>query len=58
MVKLSGTAEALDTASARLRKVAAKMRSAPRFLAVVTGTGPSYQRPDGVFVLPLAALTT
>lgn len=51
---------AVDTGAATLRRLAARIdparHGAPLALAVVTGWGPAYRRPDGVFVVPLGSL--
>jgi predicted AAA+ superfamily ATPase len=50
----------IDQAANRLRRVAdhvdAERHGAPAFLAVITGWGYAYRRPDGVFVLPIGTL--
>ena len=52
--------KAIDGAAASLRRFAEKVDTeragAPVFLAVITGTGYAYRRPDGVFVIPIGAL--
>lgn len=59
-IKLGGDA-AIETGAATLKKLAglidtSKMR-APSFLAVLTGVGDfAYQRPDGVYAIPIGAL--
>ncbi len=56
-VKLTGSSPAvLDAAAAGLLRVADRMRSTPVALAVVTATGPSYRRADGVDVIALTDL--
>jgi predicted AAA+ superfamily ATPase len=52
-VKLTATAAVLDPAAAKLAAIAKDMLTAPQFLAIVTATGPSYRRPDGVHVVSL-----
>ena len=50
-----------DGANSLLRVAAhvdADRHGAPAFLAVVTGWGYAYRRADGVFVLPIGALTS
>ena len=47
-VKLSGAADVLDIAAAGLLRIGAVMRAKPESLTIVTATGPSYTRPDGV----------
>jgi len=50
----------VDQAAATLLAFAAKVDTGkcgpPRFLAVVTGIGVGYTRPDGVQVVPIGAL--
>lgn len=46
----------IDTAAKHLLKVSATIKLPPTALIVVIPTGPAYQRPDGVWVVPLAAL--
>lgn len=59
-IKLGG-ADAIETGSTSLQRLASlidttKMRP-PSFLAVLTGVGDfAYQRPDGVFVIPIGTL--
>ena len=57
-VKLGSAA--IDDAARSLLRVAAKVdperHGEPAFLAVVTGWGYGYRRPDGVFVIPIGAL--
>lgn len=47
----------VDAAAEHLQRVATKVEQPPCALAVVIPSGPAYQRPDGVWVVPLAALT-
>lgn len=49
-VKLSGAPEVLDSAATGLIRIAKAMRRPPASLTIVTATGPSYSRPDGVNV--------
>ena len=49
-VKLSGAAGVLDSAAAGLIRIAKAMRRPPASLTIITATGPSYTRPDGVNV--------
>lgn len=59
-IKLGGDV-AIETGAATLKRLAglidtSKMR-APSFLAVLTGVGDfAYQRPDGIYVIPIGAL--
>lgn len=53
-VKLSHTA--VDSAAANLLSTAAKIVPTAAALIVVVPTGPAFQRPDGVWVVPLASL--
>lgn len=55
-VKLSGRPEVVDAAASGLTRIAAHMRRPPAALAVVTATGPSYRRPDGVNVVSILDL--
>jgi predicted AAA+ superfamily ATPase len=49
-VKLSADPAVLDPAAAKLIRIAARMAQPPRFLALITSSGPSYTRTDGVHV--------
>jgi predicted AAA+ superfamily ATPase len=55
-VKLSGAADVLDIAAAGLLRIADVMRTKPESLTVITATGPSYTRPDGVNVASILDL--
>lgn len=55
-VKLSARPEVVDAAATGLLAISRRMRRAPAALAVVTATGPSYRRPDGVHVVSLLNL--
>lgn len=55
-VKLSARPEIVDAAATGLQAIARRMRRPPAALAVVTATGPSYRRPDGVYVVSLLTL--
>ncbi|CAL8967729.1 putative protein [Cellulomonas sp. T2.31MG-18] len=55
-VKLSGRAEIVDGAASGMLRLAERMRTPPSALAVVTATGPSYRRPDGVVVTSILDL--
>jgi len=57
-VKLAQIPAVIDNAAAGLLAAASRMTSRPRFLAVITGDGKAYTRPDGVHVVPLPALRT
>lgn len=46
----------VDAAAAHLLRVAKKVSSSPAALIVVIPSGPAFQRSDGVWVVPLAAL--
>lgn len=52
----------IDKGASSLLRVAANVDAGrhgnPAFLAVVTGWGYAYRRPDGVFVIPIGALTS
>jgi predicted AAA+ superfamily ATPase len=50
-VKLAPVPDVLDAAARGLHRVASAMDSSPQFLAIVTGTGPTYRRPDGIQVI-------
>lgn len=53
-VKLTGgNPRVLDSAVAGLPRAATAMRTPPATLAVLTPTGPSYCRPDGVSVIAI-----
>jgi uncharacterized protein len=49
-VKLSGAPDVLNIAAAGLLRTANAMRIKPESLMIITATGPSYTRPDGVNV--------
>jgi uncharacterized protein len=49
-VTLSGVPEVLNIAAAALLRIADVMRTKPESLTIITATGPSYTRPDGVNV--------
>ncbi len=55
-VKLGASAQIVDAAAAGLRAFAADVRADDPVLTVVTGTGPSYRRADGVNVVAIGAL--
>jgi len=55
-VKLSANPVIVDSAAEKLQRIANLMRKPPAALTVVTATGPSYQRPDGVTVVSLVDL--
>lgn len=55
-VKLGSRPEVVDPAAAGLRRIAALMRTPPVGLAVITATGPSYRRSDGVDVISVLDL--
>lgn len=56
-VKLTaGNPHVLDAAANELLKVARSMKRAPEALTVITATGPSYRRSDGVNVVALTEL--
>jgi predicted AAA+ superfamily ATPase len=55
-VKLTGSPAVIDQAAAGLTAIARRMTRPPRFLAVLTGTGPTYTRSDGVHVVAVTNL--
>ena len=55
-VKLSGRPEIIDGAASSMLRLAERMRTPPSALAVVTATGPSYRRADGVVVTSILNL--
>jgi hypothetical protein len=55
-VKLSGAPNVLNIAAAGLLQIAAAMRTKPESLTIITATGPSYTRPDGVNVTSILNL--
>jgi predicted AAA+ superfamily ATPase len=55
-VKLSGRPEIIDGAASGMLRLTERMRTPPSALAVVTATGPSYRRPDGVVVTSIVNL--
>jgi len=54
--KLSPHPTVIDDAAEKLVRISARMSRPPRFLAIVTGTGASYTRPDGVHVISIRHL--
>jgi predicted AAA+ superfamily ATPase len=56
-VKLSSKPDNIDIYSNSLRIMTEKMNYAPEFCAVITATGPSYTRQDGVHIINLFDLT-
>ncbi|MCL2465991.1 MAG: DUF4143 domain-containing protein [Micrococcales bacterium] len=54
--KLSPHPTVIDAAAAKLVRISARMSRPPRFLAIVTGTGASYTRPDNVHVISIRHL--
>jgi predicted AAA+ superfamily ATPase len=59
-VKVDARAETLDAAAAGLLSLAGKFTTAPppAALGIITATGPSYRRPDGVCVINIQHLGT
>ncbi|MBO3089709.1 ATP-binding protein [Cellulomonas sp. zg-ZUI40] len=55
-VKLSARPEIADAAARGLLALAGRMRRPPAALVIVTATGPSYRRPDGVDVVSVLDL--
>lgn len=59
-VKLGTSPAVLDAAAANLLRFSASVDTArsgtPALLAVIVGSGPAYQRPDGVGVIPIGTL--
>ncbi|MCL2803754.1 MAG: DUF4143 domain-containing protein [Micrococcales bacterium] len=55
-VKLRANRAGIDNAAAKLLAIAARMTSRPRFLAILTGDGPTYCRADGVHVVSVTEL--
>jgi hypothetical protein len=55
-MKLSGAPNVLNIAAAGLLRIAAAMRTKPESLTIITATGPSYTRPDGVNVTSILNL--
>ena len=55
-VKLTQSGAILDEAAAKLVGLAQRMPYKPCFLAIITGPGATYQRKDGVHVIPLSEL--
>lgn len=55
-VKLSGAADVLDIAAAGLLRIGGVMRAKPESLTIITATGPSYTRADGVNVTSILNL--
>ncbi|MDR0945684.1 MAG: DUF4143 domain-containing protein [Bifidobacteriaceae bacterium] len=55
-VRLSPIPDVLDQAAAQLLRIAGRFTVDPRFLAIITGGGASYTRPDGVHVISALSL--
>lgn len=55
-VKLSSSPRVVDDAAAKLMRIASNMRTAPESLTILTATGPSYRREDGVNVVSTLTL--
>jgi len=59
-VKLGGSSDVIHKAAKNLLSFAAKVDTQssgePAFLAIVTGEGYAYTRPDGVCVIPVGVL--
>ena len=55
-VKLGSTAETVDAAAKSLLNFASNVDGDDATLTVITGTGPSYRRPDGVNVVAIGTL--
>jgi predicted AAA+ superfamily ATPase len=55
-IKLAQQPIVLDEAAKKLQRIAERMQRAPKFLAIVTATGPSYSRNDGVHVISIQHL--
>ena len=59
-MKLGTSTAVLDAAAANLLRFSASVDTArsgtPALLAVIVGSGPAYQRPDGVDVIPIGTL--
>jgi predicted AAA+ superfamily ATPase len=59
-VEIKADPAQVEVAATTLHRVQALVRSqhggSPAFLAVVTGTGFAYRRPDGIVVVPITAL--
>lgn len=55
-VKLGAAADVVDAAAAGLRAFAGQVEVEPTSLTVLTSSGPSYRRPDGVNVVGFGAL--
>ncbi|QIM19488.1 hypothetical protein G7066_14540 [Leucobacter coleopterorum] len=55
-VKLGATQEIVESAAASLLRFASQVTNPPTSLTVITSSGPSYCRPDGVNVVGFGAL--
>jgi predicted AAA+ superfamily ATPase len=55
-IKLSASEANIDATAANLLAITKTTRTTPTFLAIITSTGPSYTRPDGVHVIPVTHL--
>jgi predicted AAA+ superfamily ATPase len=56
-VKLSSNPNKIDEYSKKLLRIVSKFERSPKFVAIITGAGPSYTRNDGVHVICIADLT-
>jgi predicted AAA+ superfamily ATPase len=56
-VKLTQDMNIIDAAALKLINIAAKMKTAPKFLSIFTADGYSYTRKDGVHVICISDLT-
>jgi predicted AAA+ superfamily ATPase len=56
-VKLAASTQQAEPYFEKLKNIALQMRTKPQFLAIITATGPSYTRSDGVHLISLTHLT-
>jgi predicted AAA+ superfamily ATPase len=56
-VKLTQVPDAIEAAAKKLLSIAGRIRTAPRFLSIITADGYSYTRKDGVHVICASDLT-
>ena len=55
-VKLVASGPIIEAAAANLKAIANRMTRRPRFLAVVTASGPTYTRADGIVVVSIGQM--
>jgi predicted AAA+ superfamily ATPase len=56
-VKLTQDTNVIETAAKKLLDIAGRMKTAPRFLCIITADGYSYTRKDGIHIICISDLT-